>query len=283
MFILRFIVTLSLLFGSPASFAQSSDVDPRVNMIHKLLTISSGAIQVLNSDNPEVNAEYLKAKNLFSQAQEQFELGNNAQGSALLDQSAKTMFNAIRMATPVKLGADKLMRDYDARKKSVGALNEAFNRIAVEQKQYDARDKTNSQLQELIGNADRLMDAGKYELARVALDRAYQLLKVSIESMRGGQTLIRSLDFATIEEEYQYELERNDSYKILIKLLVDEKSGAEYTQKMATKFAREADLLRSQAEQAALKEQFDQAISLLEQSTRQLVRAIRSAGIYIPG
>lgn len=283
MFYLRLFVGVLLLVGSLMFFTESAEVDPRVNMIHKLLNISSGAIQVISSDNPEVAAEHLKAKKLFSQAKEQFDLGNNVQGSALLDQSAKTMFNAIRMATPAKLGADKLMRDFGARKRTVEALNEAFNRISVEQKLTDIKDKTNKQLQSLIDNADTLMTGGEYELARVELDKAYQLLKVSIESMRGGQTLIRSLEFATTEEEYQYELDRNDSYKILIQLLLDEKRRSEYTQKMVLKFTQQANLLRTQAEQAALKEQFAQAISLLEQSTQQLTRAIRSAGIYIPG
>jgi hypothetical protein len=41
--------------------------------------------------------------------------------------------------------------------------------------------------------------------------------------------------------------------------------------------------LREDAESAAGEEQYEEAIELLEESTKELIRAIRSAGVYIPG
>jgi hypothetical protein len=40
--------------------------------------------------------------------------------------------------------------------------------------------------------------------------------------------------------------------------------------------------LRDQADDLAGKKDFEAAIKLLESSTRELVRAIRGAGVYIP-
>ena len=45
----------------------------------------------------------------------------------------------------------------------------------------------------------------------------------------------------------------------------------------------EAAALREDAEVAAGKEEYVEAIELLEESTKELIRAIRSAGVYIPG
>jgi len=270
------------LLISPQSYSVNHP-DSRINYITKLINTSSGAQQVLKSDNPEVKKMHQKSKDLFSQAEEAFKLGDNAEGSARLDQSAKSMFMAIRLASPVTIGYKKLKHDFDKRKESVNTLNKAFNRIADENKAYASKEKTNKQLGELLLRADKLQNIGKHIQARTELDKAYHLIKVSIESLRGGQTLVRSLNFASPEEEYLYELDRNNTHKMLVKLLLDGKETSEYTQKTVEKFTNSANLLRGQADQAAESKKFKDAINLLEQSTKQLVRSIRSAGIYIPG
>ena len=81
----------------------------------------------------------------------------------------------------------------------------------------------------------------------------------------------------------QDELDRNETHRMLIKVLLAEKMANSPMQATAEKFIGKAEDLRSQAESAAAGEEFEQAISLLEQSTKELIRAIRSAGIYIPG
>ena len=48
-------------------------------------------------------------------------------------------------------------------------------------------------------------------------------------------------------------------------------------------FMDTADTLRNRAEQQAAAGEYREAVSTLEQSTREIVRAIRSAGVYIPG
>ena len=281
--IFRFLTLLSLLLISPAGFSGAPPVDSRANFLDKLIDTSSGAQQVLKSDNPKVKVLHLKAKDLFIQAKNAFRLGNNSAGSTLLDQSAKSMFMAIRLATPSSAGDAKLKRDFDKRKDSFNTLNKAFNRIADEQKEFSSKEKTNKQLVGLMTKADKFVKNGKHILAKKELDKAYHLIKVSIESLRGGQTLVRSLNFAAPEEEYDYEIDRNNTHKMLVKLLVNGKARSTYVQEMVTKFTHSAKLLRIQAEQSAQDEKYEDAIKLLEQSTKQLVRSIRSAGIYIPG
>ena len=70
---------------------------------------------------------------------------------------------------------------------------------------------------------------------------------------------------------------------MLISVLLADKLENSPMRASAEKFIGQAEDLRSQAETAAGKEQYEQAIDLLERSTKELIRAIRSAGIYIPG
>ena len=101
--------------------------------------------------------------------------------------------------------------------------------------------------------------------------------------MRGGDTLVRSLNFATREEEYQYELDRNDTHLMLLKVLAADKPKIPGMDGMLKGHVDKAAALRAQAEETSRSGDRAAAIEGLEASTRELVRAIRSLGVFIPG
>ena len=116
------------------------------------------------------------------------------------------------------------------------------------------------------------------------LDEAYVAAKVAIEHLRGGETLVRSLNFASSEEEYHYEVDRNDTHRMLVDVLLKEKMKTNWgIEAMVNKFMESADKLRTRADEQASDGEYENAIGTMEQSTKEIVRAIRSAGIYIPG
>lgn len=277
------LILLLTIHGFAQSATSSDSIASRLQNMSKLLHESSGARQVLDSSNGEAKQKHQHALELYRQANEKYKAGANDDAEKLLNQSTKSMFEAIKMATPGSLTADKNIMNYGQQKQSVMALRDAFNRIADESDDSDSKQKVNDHLDQLIARADELLDKGENTQARTELDKAYHLLKVSIESIRTGQTLVRSLQFETKEEEYHYEIDRNDTHDMLIQLLVDGKEKSDYSETQIKKFVAEAKVLRQQADAYAGDGAFEVAIDLLEQSTKQLVRAIRSAGIYIPG
>jgi hypothetical protein len=280
-----FILLFSLygVYGTAQSQSTTDAMGSRIQNMERLLNQSSGARQVLGSSNGEAMAKREQALALWQQAREKMDQGARDEASALLNRSVKLMFEAIKAATPASMTEDKKKVDYGKRKESVTALRAAFNRIADETGDSEARRLVDQQLSHLIARADGLLATGDYSGAQVEIDKAYHLLKVSIEAKRAGQTLVRSLQFESKEEEYLYEIDRNDTHLILIDLLVDEKSKSENTRKEMDKFVEQAIQLRQQADAYAEQDEFVAAIELLEQSTRQLLRAIRITGVYIPG
>jgi len=276
----------SLLFGYCGLSQSQTTADPlssRLQNMERLLNESSGARQVMGSGNDDAISKRAKALELYRQAGEKLSAGARDDASALLNQSAKLMFEAIKTATPLVMLEDKKKVDYAKRKESVAALRDAFDRIADESRDVEAKRQVNQQLSQLIASADALVEQGDNSGAQVELDKAYHLLKVSIESKRAGQTLVRSLQFESKKEEYLYEVDRYDTHRMLIDLLVDEKTKSDYARKEIIKFVEQANQLSQQADAYARQNEFEAAIELLELSTRQLVRAIRTAGIYIPG
>jgi len=166
-----------------------------------------------------------------------------------------------------------------ARAESVRALLAAQQRIAAEKTGVQGAAETTALIERLVAQGEELTTREDVKGAREALDRAYLVAKAAIGSMRGGDTLVRSLTFANKKEEYAYELDRNETHRMLLKVAMDdERKVARAAQAVLT-----AASLRKDAERAAASGDFVAAIRLLEDSTRELVRAIRSAGLYIPG
>ncbi len=280
-----FLLAGALLLAPALGFAQASsgDAAARLPNVERLLRDSSGARQVMQSRNPKALQKREQALALYAEAVVRIDRGEHTAAADLLNRSTRLMFEAIRLATPKSLAADLQTDHYGQRKKSVQALREAFGRIAGESGAGDEHARVDAQVAALIVRADGLLAGGDGTAARFEIDKAYHLIKVGIDSVRSGQTLVRSLQFDTPRDEYLYEVDRNDTHGMLIGLLVDEAGKSEAARRQVDQFVEQARVLREQAEAYAGEQAYPQAIELLEQSTRQLVRAIRSAGVYIPG
>ena len=85
------------------------------------------------------------------------------------------------------------------------------------------------QVGRIRGDAKALFDAGKPVEAKAKLDTAYQLLKTNIEGLRGGEELTRSLNFANAKEEFDYEIDRNDTHQMLVEVFAEEKITSDST------------------------------------------------------
>lgn len=256
----------------------------RLSSVEQLIEKSSVSLQVESSGNPQAQAMRSQARALRLQAQEAYSAGNLVGASSLLDQAAKMMFDGARLAAPAQLAGDKKKRDFDARLESVKALLAAQKRISVEKKLGAKGTESSNKLDAQMAEAIALVASGKLDQGRALLDQVYYTTKVVIEGLRNGDTLVRSLEFANKEEEYLYEVDRNDTHKMLIKVLLDEKRSSNANLESQVKnYLEKAATLRDEADRMASKKQFESAIKLLEDSTREMVRAIRGAGVYIPG
>ena len=90
--------------------------------------------------------------------------------------------------------------------------------------------------------------------------------------------LLRELSFENLEEEYAYEVERNESYVMIIDLLqkksATSQASADYVKKMIEANAKK----REEAELLVKNGEVEQGITLLEKSTDKLSRALRVSG-----
>lgn len=272
------------LQANTAATPDKEQLARRLESVKLLLETSSAARQIESSGDPRALATRDKARGLHKSAGEAYAAGDLARTNRLLAETSVLMFEAVRYAAPDEVVAKKLEADFNARNESVKALLAAYKRVASEKGSAKGVPETVSSIEKSIAEADKLATAKKYAEGRAELDRAYLVAKAAISSLRSGDTLVRSLNFASKEEEFHYEVDRNETHKMLIKVLVDEKraTNPQLDQQVQT-FLNKASELRSAADAAAARKDFAQAVKLLEESTAELVRAIRNAGVYIPG
>jgi hypothetical protein len=261
----------------------AEQLERRLVSVEKLIEKSSAAQQVEASGNAQAQALRSQARELRLQAQAVFKAGSLLEASRLLDQAAQIMFASARLAAPEQLAGDKKKRDFASRLESVKALLAAQKRISAEKKLGAKGTEAINKLEAQVVEANALAAAGKLDQGRALLDQVYFTTKVVIEGLREGDTLVRSLEFATKEDEYLYEVDRNDTHKMLVKVLLDEKRASNANlEGMVKNYLEKAAALREEADALAGKKEFQAAIKLLESSTKELVRAIRGAGVYIP-
>jgi len=273
------------LFSALAPAQQErATIDQRLASVGTLIERSSAAQQVEASRDPTSLERRNQARTLHRQAAEAAQSGDIARAGRLLDEATREMLAAARAAAPEQVTADKKRTDFNNRFESTKTLLAAQQRIAKEKNAGPEATQAARQIETLMAEASQQSQAGDIERARATIDRAYLLAKASIGSMRRGDTLVRSLTFATKREEYDYELDRNDTHRMLVNVLLDERrAGNPALDKSVQGFLDAAARLRTDAEEQARKANYDGAIKTLEDSTRELVRAIRGAGVYIPG
>lgn len=269
--------------GNSAPVDDHAQLARRLESVETLIEKSSAAKQIETSANPDALARRDQARELRRQAAKAYAAQDYGKSIKLLDNAAKALFEGVRLAAPEQVMQQKNRRDFESRLESVKVLLAAQKRIGSE-KHLDAKEGAVSRkIEGLMQQANTLAAANRLVEARVALDQAYQVAKTAISGLREGDTLVRSLHFATKEEEYRYEIDRNDTHKMLVKILLAEKRGTQSVDAMVQKFLGQAAQLRAAAEALAAKGDFEGGVKTLEDSTTELVRAIRGAGVYIPG
>ena len=161
---------------------------------------------------------------------------------------------------------------------SIQALRAALVRIGEEKQLSDYTTPITEKTLQLEQAALQQLEQGDANGAQQQLALALDLIKTAIATLRNKETLIRSLDFATAQDEYLYEKQRYESYCALADLLIKNQSDTTSMQ-----LRQQAQNTADAASQQASTQQFDAALKTQEQSNRLVIQSIRRSGVYIPG
>lgn len=265
--------------GTP-SFEQ---LNKDIQFVERLVNESEAAKKITSGSSDEAKSLQRQANQLLLQAKQAVEDGDATTAAKALGQAKLTMFNAMRnVGGEVK--AQKQNSDFEQRLQSTESLLQAQKNYAKENNLNGDVVKTAQFVEKTLTTARQEFARGDHEHAQQLLEDAYLTIKLSLTTLRSGQTIVRALNFANKEEEYRYELDRNDTHKMLINVVLKDKLAANPAlAKLVDINMKAAEDLRNKAVKQAEQGDYKSAVETLEQSTSQIVRAIRAAGIYIPG
>lgn len=253
-----------------------------IRFVEKLINESIAAKQIISGGNSQALALRQQALNFLESAKQANETGNQSAADEALHSAKITMMKAMQLSGSGVV-REKKQHDFEERFASVKALLEAHKRISKEKNIGKTAEDTEAYVEKTMAESRHNYAAGNLDQSRDLIDKAYLTVKLSLTKLRNGDTLVTSLNFASKEEEYQYELDRNNTHKMLVNMLLREKLSNPRFARLIEKNMSQAEQLRQKAEQQAKIGKYESAIKTLEQSTGQIIRAIRAAGIYIPG
>ena len=270
----------------PAHAFNEKHYQATYKMVESLLNKSSLALasaQSPDAKSAENGEQAHDARYYFEQAKKAHQAGDKERAAEFLEKAKKAMFSAGKKAGSAKSHQQKLDDDYKKKIESAKAMLDALKRIHKEKPRGEEGVALERQIAEKIDSAEQTRKKSDIASAKQQADAAFLLAKQSVINLRDGDTLVRSLNFATKADEYKYELDRNNTHKMLVTLLLQDKMSNPDIKKRVDAKMQEAAQYRQQAEAKAAKSQFEEAVKLLEESTKYIIHAIRAAGIYIPG
>lgn len=278
--ILALFATVSL---QAFSVDEKTQWEKKFHALGELIDRSSVSRQILSSNNEASLQKYKLAQSLREQAVTAYRDEKYDESDMLIGKSKKALFEAARLSGSRENSKDKEKKSYESMKRSMNALLEAMERIGSEKgkkKQIEAIAETT---RNLIRQADQYVSSEKYKEGIALLGKAMPGIDNEINKMRSGETLTRSLSFATPKEEYQYELERNETHLMLVNVYLAENPVDGETRSKIDQHLDGAMSFRKKAEDMASTGKYQDAVREMEGSTVNIIRAIRAMGVYIPG
>jgi tetratricopeptide (TPR) repeat protein len=255
----------------------------KARFVENLVT-SSVAVRTIEASNDAVAMDRLaKARVLVAAAKEDLAAQNPLQANEKLDEALRMINLEVRRLSRTEMRHQRAEEAYEKRLHAVRTFLKAYERVAQEKSVSEAAAEQTKEIRALLDAAEKLAGQQKFTDATVLLDRAYRTARGDIRSLRQGETLTRSLSFATPRDEYRYEHDRNDSHQMLLRFAISEKHPPAIHLKRINQMKDDATRLRQQAENEAATNDFQQAIVTIGRSTETLLKAIRMSGLFVPG
>ncbi|MBX9633565.1 MAG: hypothetical protein K2X44_01165 [Magnetospirillum sp.] len=283
---------LTGLGGMPA-LAQSQDaprmpvttanIDQKAKFVSNLVTSSASVRAIEQSGDTDAIQALQNARKMVVEATKDAADGKAQIADDKLNKALELVMTNTRRVSETSVKGTRAQQLYDSRMASVKALLEAFDRVAKEKGAASKVADRRAGIITHIAEIEAMAKSGNVEGAVVQLDKAYSSITTEVAALREGDKLTKELSFASAEEEYVYEIDRNDSHVFLLKLTLSEKPPHPSFAPQIDSMKAESEALRKLGEEKAKGKDYAGAIKALGESTDKLIKALRMAGAYIPG
>lgn len=270
------VLTALLLTASLAWGINPQQLLMKFDYAETVLMKSDGAKRIEASSNEE-------AKKRLEQARDLYRMARKDHGEGRTDEAEKGLNEALRLATTAtQMVPSQSSRDQQLRERYNDLLRQvkSYQDWHVDYKGVDPHEKEDQRNMEVeLGRAQLLAEQGDYQQANELLNNMLGILITKTSAAIGSKTVTYDLNFASKEEEYRYETDRNLEYERLIPIALSQKQPSATMRSLMDKMIDKALLLRKEAEAAFAAKKFDEAIARMHESTEQFQNALKITGV----
>jgi hypothetical protein len=254
-------------------------LNQKLELAKKLVTKILHQTQANKIDAGQWQAPYrlsIEKINLIQQAMYQ---GENQQADQLLTDVFALVIEA----------KSKLSKEFPDRELLTGYFkqrNKALNSFKSSLEETLKREKQ-PQAQQALDQATKLQQQANSLLTQdirqaiTKLEQAYELVIRQITRLRDNETTVVSLNFATPEDEYLYDLKRVTSFNMLLEMQLKQTTPNATTLTKIKTYQNKAEDYQSLANQFAVKGNYNQALIEIARTIQNQQRALRTAGLNI--
>ena len=269
--------------AAPQGDAAKRMLANKLKLLDQLVNSSPAVKRIENSTNVEAKQLLEKAREAYQHAHKELEAGKIERAGLHINEGYRAVGVASRKVGDSRRKNEAAKARYQDLRQRVLTFLKAFQRVASEKKDRDVSGLLEqSDVDELLVEADRLAKKDAFEAANQQLTQLADKVEVALIKARYRETLTHELKFDTPEDEYAYEMGRNRSYVMLVKLLTKERpmsgAGLAYVEQCIER----NETLRKDAESQAANGDTAAAIKKQEEGTEQLGRALRASGMAFP-
>lgn len=278
------VMIMIVLFSGGNAFAASEadrygDIYNKNKLLGWLVNDSPVSKRIEVSGDDQAKQQLQRSQEMWGQALEHNEKGEYELAEGHINQGLKLMTKLSRKVKDEDRVKQARIELYKQVKEHVDMFVVAFDRVAEEKgKDHISGMLDRDELEKVISRADDAYEDGDLALANHLMRQAADMVDIALSDARHEDVLLHELTFESLEEEYAYEIDRNESYIQLIDLMqiktAPSQASAAYVQKMI----EENTILREQAEVLASEGNLQQGILVLENGTDKLSRALRVSG-----
>ncbi len=229
------------------------------------------------------------AKGLLSKARSRVPVAEAALTAGNNQKALSTVESALQHAEAAigTVPADSGMIDHHARYVEL-LKNFRIYKDSYQQKYTHAKNKDDnsfvgqpdpSVFQKMDGDVHALSSAGDHAAANALLTLAQSKVITALASVYDGEQILYDKSFATPQEEFQYELARYESFEELIPVAIAKRRPSTAVIELMNGYVDKSKKIALEAKAIARTNDYATAVLGLQEATRQIQRALVSAGV----
>ena len=254
-------------------------VEIKLKLLDKIVHGSSTAKRIESSKNNEAIELLKTARQYLVDSKKLFDQGCIKASEENLDNGLQTIEAASHNVVDSQRLDKSARQRYKHLNEQVTSLREAYDLIMKEKNSTTVDFLDENALQELLNSSAELARKDNYQQANKFMLKATNMLEISLTNVRDKETLVHEIKFDSIEEEYAYMLETNNSYIKLLKLVMSNQNTSDPKHVSMGKLVERNKGLRAAADTNFAEGKIEEALANLEEGTENLIRALRFAGI----